>query len=129
MIVLDAGVLIALNDPTDAHHASVARFLEANADGRLVANGVTIAESLVHVASEGVLGEVLEDYELLGIEALDVAGTSAGLIARIRSETRLRMPDVLVLYTCEREHADLVTTDTALARVATARGVRAHLLT
>lgn len=129
MIVLDAGVLIALNDPRDAHHAAVARFLEANVDGRLVANGVTIAESLVHAASEGVLGEVLEDYELLGIEPLDVAGTSAGLIARIRSETRLRMPDSLVLYTCEREQADLVTTDTALARVATARGVRVHLVT
>ena len=51
-----------------------------------------------------------------------------GAIARIRAETRLRMPAALVLHTCEREHAELVTTDAALARVASARGIRVHTL-
>jgi predicted nucleic acid-binding protein len=128
VIVLDAGVLIAINDAGDAHHAAVERFLEANSDESLVAGGVTLAESLVHAAVEGVLGDLLEDYELLGIEPLDVPGAAAGTIARIRAETRLRMPDALVLYACEREQAELATTDVVLARAANARGIRTHLL-
>lgn len=129
MIVLDAGVLIAVEQPDDAHHAAALRFLEANADERFVAGGVSLAESLVHAVNTGDAEDLLEDYELLGIEPLDVWGGSAGAVARIRAETRLRMPDALVIYACEREQAELVTTDAALAQAAAARGIRVHELT
>jgi predicted nucleic acid-binding protein len=128
VIVVDAGILIAVEQPDDAHHAAALRFLQANADERFVAGGVTIAESLVHAVTTGDAEDVLEDYELLGIEPLDVWGSSAGAVARIRAETRLRMPDALVIYACEREQAELVTTDAGLARAATARGIPVHLL-
>jgi predicted nucleic acid-binding protein len=128
VIVFDAGVLIAIEQPTDAHHVAALRFLEANADERFVAGGVTLAESLVHAVTTGQAEEVLEDYELLGIQPLDIGGASAGAVARIRAETRLRMPDALVVYACEREQAELVTTDAALARAAAARGIRVHEL-
>ena len=128
MIVLDAGVLIAVEQPDDAHHAAALRFLEANADERFAAVGVTIAESLVHAVTTEQAEDLLEDYELLGIEPLDVWGSSAGAVARIRAETRLRMPDALVVHACEREHAELVTMDAALARAAVNRGIRVHQL-
>jgi predicted nucleic acid-binding protein len=128
VIVFDAGVLIAIEQPDDAHHAAALRFLEANADDRFVAGGVALAESLVHAVTTGEAEDVLDDYELLGIEPLDVGGGSAGAVARIRAETRLRMPDALVIYACEREQAELVTTDAALATAATARGIRVHEL-
>jgi predicted nucleic acid-binding protein len=128
LIVLDAGVLIAANDPRDAHHRGASAFIDAHAERGLGAAGVTLAESLVHTVPAGLLSELLEDYEILGIEPLDVPGTAAGTIARIRSETRLRMPDALVVYLCEREQAELVTTDHALATVATARGITVHNL-
>ncbi len=128
MIVFDAGVLIAIEQPDDAHHVAARRFLEANADEQFVAGGVTLAESLVHAAATGQAAEVLEDYELLGIEPLDVWGGSAGAVASIRAETRLRMPDALVIYACEREQAELVTTDVALAKAAALRGIRVHEL-
>jgi predicted nucleic acid-binding protein len=38
------------------------------------------------------------------------------------------MPDALVLHACEREGAELVTTDAALAKAAAARGIRVHQL-
>lgn len=128
MIVIDAGVLIAVEQPDDALHAAALRFLEANVDERFVAGGVTIAESLVHAVTTEQAEELLEDYELLGIEPLDVWGSSAEAVARIRAETRLRMPDALVLHACEREGAELVTTDAALAKAAAARGIRVHQL-
>lgn len=128
MIVLDAGVLIAVEQPADAHHAAALRFFEANAGERFVAVGVTIAESLVHAVTTGQAEDLLEDYELLGIEPLDVWGSSAGAVARIRAETRLRMPDAIVVHACEREHAELLTTDAALARAAVNRGIRVHQL-
>jgi predicted nucleic acid-binding protein len=129
VIVLDAGVLIAANDPRDAHHASASAFIEAHAEWGLAAPGVTLAETLVHAVPVGLLSDLLEDYEILGIQPLDVPGVAAGTIARIRAETRLRMPDALVVYVCERERAELATTDHALAKVATARGIPVHDLT
>jgi predicted nucleic acid-binding protein len=128
VIVLDAGVLIAANDPRDAHHPGASAFIDAHAERGLGAAGVTLAESLVHAVPVGLLSDLLEDYEILGIEPLDVPGTAAGTIARIRAETRLRMPDALVVYVCEREQAELATTDHALAKVATARGIPVHNL-
>lgn len=128
MIVLDAGVLIAANDPTDAHHRAAQAFLEEYADRGLAAAGITLAETLVHAVSADVADEVLDDYEILGIEPLDVPGRSAGTIARVRAETRLRMPDALVIYVCEREAAAVATTDRALARAAAARGIVVHEL-
>lgn len=129
MIVLDAGVLIALNDRDDAHHSGVVRFFDGNAGERFAAGGVTLAESLVHAVAAGTVEGLLEDYEVLGIVPLDVPGEAAGTIARIRAETRLRLPDALVLYACERERAELATTDIRLAQVAAERGIRTHRLT
>lgn len=129
MIVLDAGVLIALNESHDAHHSEVVRFFESNAGERFAAGAITLAESLVHAVVAGVAEAVLEDYETLGIVPFDVPGEAAGTIARIRAETRLRLPDVLVLYACERERAELATTDIRLALVAEDRGIRTHRLT
>lgn len=127
MIVVDAGVLIAASDPDDIHHAKASIFLEEHGD-RLAAPGVTLAESLVRSVATGVVEDLLEDYEILGIVAFDVPGEAAGSIARIRAETKLRMPDALVLYACERERAELATTDLTLARVAKSRGIRVHSL-
>src|SRR5690606_15420775 len=95
VMVLDAGVLIALADDRDAHHLAARRFIEANIDERFAANAVNIAESLVHAVDGDVAESVLEAYELIGIIPLDVTGESAAPIARVRAETRLRMPDAL----------------------------------
>jgi predicted nucleic acid-binding protein len=127
-MMLDAGVLIALADDHDAHHLAAVRFIDANTDERFAANAVNIAESLVHAVDRDVAERVLEAYELIGIIPLDVTGESAGPIARVRAESRLGMPDALAVHSCEREGAELVTTDRALERVATRRGVRTHLL-
>lgn len=128
MIVLDAGILIALSDSGDSHHAAVGRFLEEADDERLAANTVTIAESIVRGALDDRAEGILEGYELLGLIPLDLYGESAGAIARVRAETRLRMPDAIVLYTAEREGAELATTDAAVARAAESRGLVPHLV-
>lgn len=126
MIMVDAGVLIAAGDPRDIHHDRATAFLDEHGEDGFCAPGITIAESLVRSVSSDGLDDLLEDYEIIGITALDLPGEAAAPIARIRAETKLRMPDALVLYSCERERVELVTTDLTLARVAIARGVRVH---
>lgn len=128
MIILDAGVLIALQSVDDAHHAAVLDFIREHRERPLAAGGVTVAESLVHAARDGYVEDLLEEYEILGVASFDVPGEAAGTIARVRAETGLRLPDALVLYACERERAELATTDAALARAAHARRIRVHNL-
>lgn len=128
MIVLDAGVIIAFFNRDHVHHVSCARFIEANAAERFCASGVTLAETLVRAVEQDVAEELLEDYETLGIEPVDVPGGSAAALARVRAESGLRMPDAIVLFTAELTRAELATTDAAAARAAERRGITAHLL-
>lgn len=115
MIVVDASVLIGWLDDHDAHHVDAIEVL-ASVE-RFVVHPLTLAEVLVHPARGGREGEVLTRLEAIGMV---VSGQPLDPVelARLRAETRLKMPDCVVLA-CARSHDMAVATfDETLAAAA-----------
>lgn len=128
MIVLDAGVLIAHLDPADAFHTRAVAFLEDHATASLAMNVVTVAECLVRPTHAGAADAVTRAIDRLAIRQIGIDAGEAQDLAAVRASIRLRMPDAIVLHTAQQLRAELVTTDAALARAASGRGVIAHPL-
>jgi predicted nucleic acid-binding protein len=121
LTVLDASVLLAYFDGTDAH-SDAARTILADAD-ELVASVLTVAESLVGAARVGRLDEQLDALADLDIRAVPIDVQSASTLARLRSDTGLKLPDCCVLHAAATVAADAVgTRDGPLAKVARERG-------
>ncbi|MBO9578440.1 MAG: type II toxin-antitoxin system VapC family toxin [Microbacteriaceae bacterium] len=128
MITLDAGVLIAYLRPEDGHHAAAVEWLAANVLDEFGVSVVTLAEALVHPAEAGVVDTARRSLEKLGIMPVPAVAGEEARIARVRAETRLRMPDAIVVHTAEAVGGGLATTDARVARAAQARGIEAHLV-
>ncbi len=128
VIVFDAGVLIAHLAPADLFHRSATGFLEEYEEFDFAASVVTVAECLVRPAQLGRSSEAVAKLDRLELIQLGLSADAGSRIADIRAHARLKMPDAIVLYTAEREGAELVTTDRDLARAAELRGVVAHEL-
>lgn len=128
MIVFDAGVLVAHLAPTDAFRESATAFMEEFEEFDFAANVVTLAECLVRPAAFGRSAEAIARLDQLMLIRLALPEDVAADLARVRAETRLRMPDAIVVYTAEQHGAELVTTDRTLYQAAEQRGLVAHLL-
>jgi len=119
-VILDACVVIAALDAGDPHHTAAAALLAE--PGALRIHEVNLGEALVAAANAGLLDQVRRDLADAGIEEVHGPGHS---LARIRAETRLRMPDCCVLLAAESTGDDTIATfDHRLASVALRRGLR-----
>lgn len=123
-IVLDASVLIALVDGRDGHHHWARQFFRNTLEHDLLMSVVSYAEVCVQPFAAGRQRDFERSIGGLGLEVIGLDGDDAAPLARLRAETRLRMPDAIVLGTAIAETADVATCDTRLARAAEARGVR-----
>lgn len=122
MIVLDAGVVIALLDGRDAHHRAAVALLEEHPPAYLM-HPLTLAEVLVGPAGAGEEQSVLDDLLSIGIEETSLGPHAALDLARVRATYRLKMPDTCVLATALHHALPLATFDDRLARVASASGL------
>jgi predicted nucleic acid-binding protein len=121
LTVLDASVLLAYFDRTDAHTEAAKAILDDADD--LVASVLTIAESLVGATAAGRLDEQLEALADLEIRGVPIDSEAAPTLARLRSDTGLKMPDCCVLHAAAAVDADAVgTRDASLAKAAQERG-------
>ncbi|BDZ52182.1 hypothetical protein GCM10025867_44230 [Frondihabitans sucicola] len=123
MIVLDANVLIAYLDQRDDSHRSALDLLESQVAEELRASVLTVAEALVHPTRHGRDGASLDSLSAIGVEVVGVSADEARDIARLRAESRLRMPDAVVLHLAVKTSGAVATFDTTLARVARDAGV------
>ena len=121
LTVLDAGVVIALLERTDAHHGSARRAIEAarTRGDRLVLPAAAYAEVLVNPSRRGVQAIAIVDTFLdampIQIEPVSRAIAADAASLRARHRRGLRLPDALVVATAERLGADrLLTTDAHL---------------
>lgn len=119
LIVLDAGVLIALLDATDPHHAPARVALEEAASRRddLVLPASAYAELMVEPYRRGAdaVATAKAALEALAvrIEPATQAVASAAAELRARHGRRPRLPDALVLATALVGRADRVLTTDA----------------
>ncbi len=119
LTVLDAGVLIAALDATDAHHAASVAALRAarQAGDGIVLPASAYAEALVGPSRRGAEAVATVDDFVDALPAAvepvsrEVAREAAGL--RARHGRSLRLPDALVLATAVVVGADLVLTTDA----------------
>ena len=126
MVVLDANVIIAAIDQTDAHHEVIKRFLSCAEDDFGVP-ALTLAEALVVPVRLGLAERTRADLSSSGVRELPCDQVGALDLARLRATTGLRMPDCLVLTFAMAFDAKLATTDQRLAREASRAGVELAL--
>ena len=109
MIVADASWVVALSDPSDRHHRRAAAVNQEIASEDALLHPVTLAECLVAPARTGTADEA---HALLRAAFdIDIVEVDAPLRwARLRAETRLRLPDVIVLDTAMNRHARAIAT-------------------
>ncbi len=124
LIVLDASILIAHQDPTDVHHERAVDLLEAHAEVSLRASALTVAEVLVeHVEREDVDGG-LRWLRALGLQEVGFGADASVGLATLRARTRLKLPDCCVLLAARDARADTIATfDDRLAAAAEGLGL------
>lgn len=123
MIALDAGVLIALFDANDAHHAAAEALFAANPTEPMTIGPINQAEVLVRAARENRDQKMLADLRALGIETTALPDDAGLRLARLRAHTGARMSDCCVLLTAEQTSARVATFDRRLVDAATSLGL------
>lgn len=122
MIVLDTSVLIGLLDPRDAHHADAIELLAELSD-ELVVHPLTLAEVLVGPTRSGREHDVMTDLASIGVQAANLGSDEPLLLARVRVDHGLKMPDACVLATAVHYDAPLASFDTQLTEAARGLGL------
>lgn len=123
MIALDAGVLVALFDANDAHHAAAEALFAANPDEAMTISPINQAEVLVRAAREQRDQQMLADLRALGITTTALPEDAGPRLARLRAHTGAKMPDCCVLLTAEQTSARVATFDERLAAVTASLGL------
>jgi predicted nucleic acid-binding protein len=125
MIVLDASVLIAHFDATDAHHdrAGELLLLAANEGRRLGASLITLAEVLVGPARAGRIHQAAAALDQLGVCPMTLPQDAPFRLAALRAATTLKMPDCCVLLAADRLADAIATFDDRLADAARNHGL------
>jgi predicted nucleic acid-binding protein len=123
LVVLDASALIALVSSKDPHHNWALEMFRDTASFELQMSALTQAEVLVHPARAGKLEKFLKLIRELGLEITPIEEADASKLASIRSNTNLKMPDVVVLHQAMKVTGSIATTDQQLAKVAKSTGV------
>jgi predicted nucleic acid-binding protein len=123
VIVLDASVLVAYLDGSDAHHDRAEALLAQEIDDDFAANSLTLAEVLVVPARNDRLEMVRAALDELEVREVPFPPDAAITLARLRAETGLKMPDCCVLLATEANNARLASFDEGLNKAAAARSV------
>jgi len=123
MIVADASWIVALRDARAAHHDRAIAIHDSIGTERVVLPSLTFAECLVGPATFGVIDAAARDLRA-AFEIVEADVDAPLRWAALRVDTRLRLPDVVVLDTAVRHGARAVATfDDRLATAAAERSM------
>jgi predicted nucleic acid-binding protein len=125
VIVVDASVLIAHLDDSDALHTRAVEALLATAERPLGSSPITLAEVLVGPARGDRLDDARAAVAELGVKEIPLGGEAPARLATLRADTALKMPDCCVLLAAEDAEADTVLTfDERLAQAVERLGLQ-----
>jgi predicted nucleic acid-binding protein len=123
VIVLDSSAVIAAFYSSDAHHEMAVTLLDRHAAGGFLVHPITLAESLVGAARSGRINQARTQMRNMGIEVYSPDSEEPLLIAEIRANTGLKLPDCCVLAASLVLTAPLMTFDDKLRSSARAQSV------
>ncbi|MDQ3769143.1 MAG: type II toxin-antitoxin system VapC family toxin [Actinomycetota bacterium] len=124
LIVVDASVLIAHQDPADSHHDRALWTLAAHAGRPFGASPLTVAEILVEHVTRGNVAAAGRWLKGLGVEEVPFGLDASMRLAALRARTRLKLPDCCVLLAAQDAGADTIATfDDRLAAAGRQLGV------
>jgi predicted nucleic acid-binding protein len=122
VIVLDANVLTAHLDDTNALHQRATTLLAETGNHELRVSVLTLGEVLVGPVRADDVEAAEEALRTLGVSVVDLPAESARTLAEIRARTGLKMPDACVLLAAEEHQAEVGTFDDKLAARVRDRG-------
>jgi predicted nucleic acid-binding protein len=122
VIVLDASVLIAHLDPSDAHHDRATGLLLDHADSPLATSVITVAEVLVGAERVGRRDAAVRALARLGLARVSVMADHPERLSALRAHTRLKLPDCCVLLAAEIVDGEVASFDDRLAARAAEMG-------
>ena len=122
VIVLDANVMIAILDGSDAHFQAAQHIFLGHTSERLVAHRMTVGETLIQPARAGRAPAAAAALAMLGVGYLNEPDDPVEL-ATLRASSGLKLPDCIILHAALREKAKLATFDARLAAAAARFGV------
>ena len=124
MIVLDASVLIAAMTPDDSHHAAAISLLATLDVGSVsLIHSVNLAEVLVGQVLYGLEESAALEIAAAGVETVATDAQTPMRLARLRSATRLSLPDCCVLDVALMTGRSVATFEDRLARAAASLGI------
>lgn len=123
MIALDAGVLIALFDANNAHHAAAEALFATHPTEPMTIGPINQAEVLARAARENRDQEMVADLHALGVMTTPLPDDAATRLARLRAHTRAKMPGCCVLLTAQQTSARVATFDEGLKASARSLGL------
>ncbi len=120
-LILDANVVIALLDRSDAHYEKAVEDVDAadQADRELIVPASAYSEALVAFARVGRLADARTAIAAMGIVVAALSTDIAEYAAELRAtHAKLRLGDAVVLATARLLSGELLTYDQRLARFA-----------
>ena len=123
LAVIDAGALIALYDPDDAHHPWAISVFAETSNYELAMSPLTMAEVMVYPAKEGALENFKSGIQGLGVLIKPLDAADSEQLALLRSSSGLKMPDVVVLQLAQKTSASVITTDYQVSKIARSLGL------
>ena len=126
-LVFDASAVVSIMNSQDAHHDWALGVFIENADSNLYLSALTYAEVLVHPAKKNQVKTFAKNLNSAGFEIVPLEDKDAELVAEIRSETGLKMPDAIVLALAKQFRGTLVCADKAV--ISKARELKIPCLT
>ncbi len=123
MIVLDASVIIAHLDATDALHERATALLLGVDSEDLGASPLSLAEVLVGPARAGRLDRAVAALDQLEVTSVNLDRDAPTRLALLRAGSSLKLPDCCVLLAAQQVHGAIATFDEALAAAARRGGL------
>lgn len=123
MIILDASVLIAHRDPDDAHHEPATRLLLDHVDEDFGASVITMAECLVGPTRVQQQERFQKFLDQLGVTVIPLDRSAGAVLATLRAQTSLKMPDCCVMAAARACAGHIATFDERLRAAGNQIGV------
>ena len=125
MTVADANILIALLNPDDAHHERALALTDT--DDEINVHPLTMAEVLAGYPDAAQRATTFDALTEAGFTDPDIPyDEEVNLLATVRVDDRLKMPDACVLATAIWRHGPLLTFDDKVAAAARKHAVDVH---